>query len=118
MDGGGQGAMAQGVQGRRSGGMGGLCVPVFTYGQPSVFFKQFAKYSKVMKLSSQECFDTICFCLGACGQGQWLSDLVEREVAVAGDVAAVIAAVQARVQAALQPEVLKSPIMADMKKSA
>ena len=95
--------------------MGGLCAPVFTNGQPSVFFKRFAKCSKVMKLSSQECFDTIRFCLGACGQGQWLS---EREVAVAGDVAAVIATVQARVQAALQPEVLKSAIMADMEKSA
>ena len=47
-----------------------------------------------------------------------MSDLVEREAAVAGDVAAVIAAVQARVQAALQPEVLKSAIMADMEKSA
>ena len=53
-------------------------------------FEQFAKCSKVMKLSSQQCFDTIRFCLGACGQGQWLS---EREVAVSVDVAAVIAAV-------------------------
>ena len=98
--------------------MGGLCVPVFTYGQPSVFFKQFSRYAKVAKLSSQECFDTMCFCMGACSQGQWLADLIEREVAPEGDVAAVIAAVQARVQSALQPEVLKSAIMADVEKAS
>ena len=111
-------AGAPGAQGQISGGMGGLCVPVFTYGQPSVFFKQFSRYAKVTKLSSQECFDTMCFCMGACSQGQWLADLIEREVAPQGDVAAVIAAVQARVQSALQPEVLKSAIMADVEKAS
>ena len=35
----------------------------------------------------------MCFCMGACSQGQWLADLIEREVAPEGDVAAVIAAV-------------------------
>ena len=87
-----------------------LPLPVFDYGDPRAFFRQFRRYSSLKALSGVVARDLICFAIGSCKRAAWIADRVEAEV-VAGELAATVTAAEEKVLQLLTPEVLKGQIL-------